>query len=61
MTIALEDRYDDRIVEGAVLLRPGRDHEGHLTVCYAGGMTVAARSGMRIFDYPAFAATLRER
>src|SRR5947209_20322759 len=62
MTEALTERYADRI--GGVLSCYDRlVITGTLpTVCYAEGMTryLNAR-GIRIFDYPDFAKTLRER
>jgi hypothetical protein len=62
MTSALLDRYDDRIA--SVLSCYDRVViTGTLpTVCYAAGMTqfLYARE-VRIFDYPQFAATLRDR
>ena len=62
MTQALTERYGDRI--GGVLSCYDRlVITGTLpTVCYAEGMTryLNAR-GIRIFDYPDFAKTLRER
>ena len=62
MTSALLDRYDDRIA-GVLSCYDRIVITGTLpTVCYAAGMTrfLYARD-MRIFDYPQFAATLRER
>ncbi len=62
MTSALLDRYDDRIA-GVVSCYDRVVITGTLpTVCYAAGMTqfLYARE-VRIFDYPQFAATLRDR
>ncbi len=62
MTSALLDRYDDRIA-GVVSCYDRVVITGTLpTVCYAAGMTrfLYARD-VRIFDYPQFAATLRDR
>jgi hypothetical protein len=61
-TIALEDRYDDQIA-GVLSCYDRVVITGTLpTVCYARGMTgFLSAIGVRIFDYPAFAATLRER
>ena len=62
MTSALLDRYDDRIA-GVLSCYDRIVITGTLpTVCYAAGMTrfLYARD-VRIFDYPQFAATLRER
>ena len=62
MTSALEDRYDDRIA-GVLSCYDRVVITGTLpTVCYAEGMTRVLRArGIPIFDYPAFAMTLRER
>jgi hypothetical protein len=62
MTSALEDRYDDRIA-GVLSCYDRVVITGTLpTVCYAEGMTRFLRArGIPIFDYPAFAMTLRER
>lgn len=62
MTTALLDRYDDRIA-GVLSCYDRVVITGTLpTVCYAAGMTqfLYARE-VRIFDYPQFAATLRDR
>jgi hypothetical protein len=62
MTSALVDRYDDRIV-GVLSCDDRVVITGTLpTVCYAAGMTrfLYARQ-VRIFDYPPFVATLRDR
>jgi hypothetical protein len=62
MTSVLVDRYDDRIV-GVLSCYDRVVITGTLpTVCYAAGMTrfLYARQ-VRIFDYPQFAATLRDR
>ena len=62
MTSALLERYDDRIA-GVLSCYDRIVITGTLpTVCYAAGMTrfLYARD-VRIFDYPQFAATLRER
>ena len=62
MTQALTERYDDRIA-GVLSCYDRLVITGTLpTVCYAEGMTryLNAR-GIRIFDYPDFAKTLRER
>ena len=62
MTSALLDRYDDRIA-GVLSCYDRVVITGTLpTVCYAAGMTqfLYARD-VRIFDYPQFAATLRDR
>ena len=62
MTSALLDRYDDRIA-GVLSCYDRVVITGTLpTVCYAAGMTqfLYARE-VRIFDYPQFAATLRDR
>ena len=62
MTSALLDRYDDRIA-GVLSCYDRVVITGTLpTVCYAAGMThfLYARA-VRIFDYPQFAATLRDR
>ena len=61
MASALTERYDDRI--GGVLSCYDRVVvTGTLpTVCYADGMTrFLYASQIRIFDYPAFAMTLRD-
>jgi hypothetical protein len=62
MVSALIERYDDRIA-GVLSCYDRVVVTGTLpTVCYAGGMTrfLFAR-GIRIFDYPQFAQTLRDR
>src|SRR5947209_11039910 len=62
MTGSLTERYDDRIAR--VLSCYDRVVvTGTLpTVCYAGGMTKFLYAiGVRIFDYPQFASTLRDR
>jgi hypothetical protein len=62
MSQSLTDRYDDRI--GGVLSCYDRVViTGTLpTVCYAAGMTGYLNAkGIRIFDYPEFAMTLRDR
>src|SRR6478672_4763574 len=52
MTGSLTERYDDRMVVTGTLP----------TVCYAAGMTKFLYAiGVRIFDYPQFASTLRDR
>jgi hypothetical protein len=62
MTSQLEERYDDRIA-GVLSCYDRIVVTGTLpTVCYADGMThFLYRGGIRIFDYPAFAAKLRDR
>src|SRR6266481_440975 len=62
MTGALRDRYDDRI-SGVLSCYDRVVVTGTLpTVCYAAGMTrVLYAKQIRIFDYPAFAARLRDR
>jgi len=59
---SLTERYDDRIA-GVLSCYDRVVVTGTLpTVCYAAGMTrFLYASGVRIFDYPQFAATLRER
>ena len=59
---SLAERYDDRIA-GVLSCYDRVVVTGTLpTVCYAAGMTrFLYASGVRIFDYPQFAATLRER
>ena len=62
MSQSLTERYDDRIA-GMLSCYDRLVITGTLpTVCYAEGMTryLNAR-GIRIFDYPDFAKTLRER
>jgi hypothetical protein len=62
MTVALLERYDDRIA-GVLSCHDRVVITGTLpTVCYAEGMTrfLYAR-GTRIFDYPRFAMELRDR
>jgi hypothetical protein len=60
--VSLTQRYDDRIV-GVLSCYDRVVVTGTLpTVCYADGMTrFLYASGIRIFDYPAFASTLRDR
>jgi hypothetical protein len=62
MTGSLRDRYDDRI-SGVLSCYDRVVITGTLpTVCYAAGMTrFLYAKQIRIFDYPAFAATLREK
>ena len=62
MISLLEERYDDRIA-GVLSCYDRVVVTGTLpTVCYAGGMTrFLYASGIRIFDYPEFASTLRDR
>jgi hypothetical protein len=62
MISPLEDRYDDRIV-GVLSCYDRVVITGTIpTVSYAGGMTrFLYASGIRIFDYPDFASTLRDR
>jgi hypothetical protein len=62
MSQSLTDRYDDRIA-GVLSCYDRVVITGTLpTVCYAEGMTrFLYASGIRIFDYPAFAQTLRDR
>ena len=63
MTSALLDRYDDRIA-GVLSCYDRVVMTGTLpTVCYAAGITqlLYAREVGGIFDYPQFAATLRDR
>ena len=62
MISPLEDRYDDRIA-GVLSCYDRVVITGTIpTVCYAGGMTrFLYASGIRIFDYPDFASTLRDR
>jgi hypothetical protein len=62
MSQSLTERYDDRIV-GVLSCYDRVVVTGTLpTVCYAAGMTrFQYASGIRIFDYPVFAQTLRER
>ena len=44
------------------MLRPIGDHRDAAVVCYAAGMTGYLNAkGIRIFDYPEFAKTLRDR
>jgi len=60
--VSLTQRYDDRIA-GVLSCYDRVVITGTLpTVCYAGGMTgfLHAR-GLRIFDFPEFASTLRDR
>jgi hypothetical protein len=62
MSSALVDRYDDRIA-GVLSCYDRVLITGTLpTVCYAAGMTrFLYAKEVRIFDYPQFAATLRDR
>ncbi len=62
MTGSLRDRYDDRI-SGVLSCYDRVVVTGTLpTVCYAAGMTrFLYAKQIRIFDYPAFAARLRDR
>jgi hypothetical protein len=62
MAVSLLERYDDRIA-GVLSCYDRVVVTGTLpTVCYAAGMTSFLNaSGVRIFDYPQFAATLRDR
>jgi hypothetical protein len=62
MTSALVDRYDARIA-GVLSCYDRVVITGTLpTICYAAGMTGFLHANhVRIFDYPAFAATLREQ
>jgi hypothetical protein len=62
MTVALLERYDDRIA-GVLSCYDRVVITGTLpTVCYAEGMTrFLAATGVRVFDYPRFAMGLRDR
>ena len=62
MTPLLTDRYRDRLA-GVLSCYDRIVITGTLPgACFAEGMTKLLRSkGIRIFDYPAFAATLRDR
>src|SRR5258708_37888286 len=62
MTGSLTERYDDRIA-GVLSCYDRVVVTGTLpTVCYAAGMTKSLYAiGVRIFDYPQFASTLRDR
>ena len=62
MSQSLTERYDDRIT-GVLSCYDRVVITGTLpTVCYAEGMTrFLYANGIRIFDYPAFAQTLRDR
>src|SRR5258705_2367653 len=62
MTRSLTERYDDRIA-GVLSCYDRVVVTGTLpTVCYAAGMTKFLFAiGVRIFDYPQFASTLRDR
>ena len=62
MTGSLTERYDDRIA-GVLSCYDRVVVTGTLpTVCYAAGMTKFLHAiGVRIFDYPQFASTLRDR
>ena len=62
MSQSLTERYDDRIA-GVLSCYDRVVVTGTLpTVCYAAGMTKFLYAiGVRIFDYPQFASTLRDR
>src|SRR5258706_14001078 len=62
MTGSLTERYDDRIA-GVLSCFDRVVVTGTLpTVCYAAGVTKFLYAiGVRIFDYPQFASTLRDR
>ena len=62
MARRLTERYDDRIA-GVLSCYDRVVVTGTLpTVCYAAGMTKFLYAiGIRIFDYPQFASTLRDR
>ena len=62
MSQSLTDRYDDRIA-GMLSCYDRSVMTGTLqVVCYAAGMTGYLNAkGIRIFDYPEFAKTLRDR
>jgi hypothetical protein len=62
MSQSLTERYDDRIA-GVLSCYDRMVITGTLpTICYAEGMTrFLYASGIRIFDYPAFAQTLRDQ
>ena len=62
MSQSLTERYDDRIA-GVLSCYDRVVVTGTLpTVCYAEGMTQFLYANrIRIFDYPAFAQTLRDR
>ena len=62
MSHSLAERYDERIA-GVLSCYDRLVITGTLpVVCYAGGMTgYLNANGIRIFDYPAFAKTLRDR
>ena len=62
MSQSLTERYDDRIA-GMLSCYDRLVITGTLpVVCYAAGMTgYLNASGIRIFDYPDFAKTLRDR
>src|SRR5262245_8282506 len=62
MTGSLTERYDDRIA-GVLSCYDRVVVTGTLpTMCYAAGMTRFLHAiGVRIFDYPQFASTLRDR
>src|SRR5207249_1655653 len=62
MTGSLTERYDDRIA-GVLSCYDRVVVTGTLpTMCYAAGMTKFLYAiGVRIFDYPQFASTLRDR
>src|SRR6266480_482560 len=62
MSQSLMERYDDRIA-GVLSCYDRMVVTGTLPgICYAGGMTrYLTAEGIRIFDYPRFAMTLRDR
>ena len=62
MSQSLTERYDDRIA-GVLSCYDRLVITGTLpVVCYAAGMTGYLNAkGIRIFDYPEFAKTLRDR
>src|SRR5277367_6757968 len=62
MSQSLTERYDDRIA-GVLSCYDRVVITGTLpTVCYAEGMTrFLYATGVRVFDYPGFAMTLRDR
>jgi len=62
MSQSLMERYDDRIA-GVLSCYDRLVITGTLpVVCYAAGMTwYLDANGIRIFDYPEFAKTLRDR
>jgi len=61
MASQLEERYDERIA-GVLSCWDRIVVTGTLpTVCHAGGMTnFLYHNGIRIFDYPEFAGTLKD-